>query len=101
VDLPVVIKIDIFVAVSGRGLMQLRTVVLRPDTSRLANALIYEHLDHSEPLEVRLSAVADGRKGIVMFSGVDVAFLGPCDPIGAYSAEPLCELADSAPQQSA
>jgi hypothetical protein len=101
VDMPVVIKIDIFVALPGRGLMQLRTVVLRPDASRLANALIYEHLDHSEPLEVRLSAVGDGRRGIVMFSGVDVAFLGPCDTIGAYSAEPLSELADRAPQQSA
>lgn len=101
VDMPVVIKIDIFVALSGRGLMQLRTVVLRPDASRLANALIYEHLDHSEPLEVRLSAVGDGRRGMVMFSGVDVAFLGPCDTIGAYSAEPLGELADRAPQQSA
>lgn len=101
VDMPVVIKIDIFVALSGRGLMQLRTVVLRPDASRLANALIYEHLDHSEPLEVRLSAVGDGRRGIVMFSGVDVAFLGPCDTIGAYSAAPLGQLADRAPQQSA
>jgi hypothetical protein len=101
VDMPVVIKIDIFVALSGRGLMQLRTVVLRPDASRLANALIYEHLDHSEPLEVRLSGVGDGRRGTVMFSGVDVAFLGPCDTIGAYSAEPLGELADRAPQQSA
>ena len=101
VDMPVVIKIDIFVALPGRGLMQLQTVVLRPDASRLANALIYEHLDHSVPLEVRLSAVGDGRRGIVMFSGVDVAFLGPCDTIGAYSAEPLGELADRAPQQPA
>lgn len=89
VEVPVVIKIDIFVGLSGRGLMQLRTVVLRPDASRLANALIYENLDHSEPLEVRLSTVGDGRRGIVMFSGVDVAFVGPCDTIGAYSAEPL------------
>lgn len=101
VDLPVVIKIDIFVALSGRGLMQLRTVVLRPDAPRLANVLIYEHLDHSEPIEVRLSAVGDGRKGSIMFSGVDVAFVGPCDTIGAYSAEPIGELADRSPQQSA
>ncbi len=82
-NLPLQILADIFTG--RRGLVQLRTFTL-PACNVNRIALEFEHIDHLDPLEVRFSSVRDGNQVDVLFSGVELSWLGPLDPQPGLSA---------------
>jgi hypothetical protein len=82
-DVPVQLVADVYT--DRRGVLQLRVVTL-PACNPHRITLEFEHLNHLDPIEVRLSSVRDGNRTQVIFSGVELRWLGPLDPQPGHSA---------------
>jgi hypothetical protein len=79
---PLSVKLDLYINKPGRGLMALKTM-------NFAGAfyepvvLELEHVDHSEPIELRITSIGDGHRGRLLFGGARLRWLGE---IGASPA---------------
>lgn len=87
-DCPITVRIDTFIPVPGRDVIALRIINL-PAASPERLVMEFDHHDHLEPLELRLSAIADGRCGRIRFRGADLSWLGPSERAATLAARPV------------
>jgi hypothetical protein len=82
------VRMDTFIPIAGRETVALRIVNL-PVASPERLAMEFDHYDHMQDVEFRLSAVADGRNGTIEFGGVDLTWLGPSERSTMLTAKPV------------
>ena len=85
---PLTLKADVFIPAPGRDMLQLRTLML-PAKSPERMTLEFDHVDHLEPLEVRISSVRDGRTGRLRFEGAELSWIGPSEAPRTGEAVPV------------
>jgi len=85
---PLSVRMDTFIPIEGRETVALRMVNL-PVASPERLAMEFDHHDHLQDVEFRLSAVADGRSGTLEFGGVDLTWLGPSERTAVLAARPV------------
>ena len=82
---PATLKVDIYVNVPTRGMLQLRTIVLSENHGD-QEVLDFDNINHLDPIEVRIASVSDARPVGVIFSGVQLTWLGPINQSGFLAA---------------
>jgi len=87
-DQPVTIRVDTFIPVPGRDVLALRAVSL-PVTSPDRLTMEFDHHDHMDPIELRISSIGDRRIGSLRFSGVELTRLGPSERRQRIIARPI------------
>ena len=88
---PITIRVEIFIPVPERDILALRVLNLPASTpERLV--MEFDHHDHLEPLELRVSSISDHRTGRVAFSGADLKWLGPSERQHQLAARPVGEV---------
>jgi len=87
---PVSIRVDTFIPVEGREILALRTVNI-PNSSPDRLVMEFDHHNHLEPVELRISSIADGRRALIKFSGAELERLGPSERVESTSARLIGE----------
>ena len=87
---PVTFKLDVFINSPNRGVLQLWTVTLPP---KYAEQMVFDfdNMSHSEPLEIRIYSVNDGRPVSATFLGMKLNWLGPVERNSLLAARPVAE----------
>jgi hypothetical protein len=85
---PISIRVDTFIPVAGREVIALRVVNL-PVSSEERMIMEFDHYNHLEPVEIRIASIADGRRGRIMFSGVELRWLGKSERLDFLRAAPV------------
>ncbi len=85
---PITIKVDIYIPVPGRETLALRVLNLPASTpERLV--MEFDHHDHLEPIELRISSICDHRSGRIAFGGADLKWLGPSERLQRFAGRPV------------
>ena len=90
-DRTISIKTDVFIPVTGRDQLSLRVLNL-PAASPERMIMEFDHHNHAEPVELRISSIADGRTANVEFAGADLTWLGPSERSSIMMARPVTPL---------
>lgn len=87
-DNPVTIRFDVFIPIDGRETLGLRMVHL-PVSSPERMTIEFDHHNHLEPLELRISSIRDARCAQIEFAGATLEWLGPSEHPERVTARPL------------
>jgi len=88
---PLTLRIDSFVPAQGREVLALRAVNL-PASSPDRLTMEFDHHNHLEPLELRISTTADRRSGAIRFTGASLKWLGPSERRAVLAARRVSEV---------
>ena len=85
---PLSIRVDTFIPVQGREVLALRVINL-PASSPERLVMEFDHYNHLDPIELRISSIGDCRQGRITFRGAELKRLGPSERTECLAARPV------------
>lgn len=86
-DQPVSLRIDIYLPSSPREQVALRVVNLPTADERLT--MEFDHFNHLEAVEMRISSLAERRCSQCEFKGAELTWLGPSERADVFNSRPV------------